>query len=470
MTGKKLIARLGKIVGDKHVLQSEADMARFLDEPRKKFFGTPLAIIRPGSVDEVSRIARIANETGTGLVPQGGNTGLVGGQIPDGSASQIILSLERMNKVRNVSTTQNSMIVEAGATLQAVQQAAQKAGRFFPLSLASQGSCTIGGNLASNAGGVNVVAYGNARQLCLGLEVVMADGQIWNGLTTLAKDNTGYDLKNLFIGSEGTLGIITAASLRLFMPIVDQATAFIGIADPAAALELLELAQKASGERVTTIEIMPRRGLEFTIRHGGVRDPLNQPHQWYILLELSSPQAGDAMKTAMETVLADAIETNIAQDAVIAQSGQQAEELWRIRETLPDCQKPEGGSIKHDISVPLEKIPAFLERATDAVISLVPDARPVPFGHIGDGNIHFNITQPHGADRDAFLARWEEVNEVVHGIVIEMGGSISAEHGIGQLKRPLMKGIKSALELELMAGIKQLFDPKGILNPGKVLP
>ena len=470
MDKQKLIAKFTTIVGDKHFLQSDTDTARFLDEPRKKFFGKPLGVILPADTQQVSQVLRLANETGTAIVPQGGNTGLVGGQIPDNSGTQIVLSLVRMSKIRSISPTQNSMIVEAGATLETVQRAAQDADRFFPLSLASQGSCTIGGNLASNAGGVNVVAYGNARQLCLGLEVVMADGQIWNGLSTLAKDNTGYDLKNLFIGSEGTLGIITAAAVKLFFPVVDQATAFIAIDEPANALELLNLAQTASGQQVTTIELLPRRGLEFTVRHGGVRDPLTTPYKWYVLLELSSTRVDGGMARAMESTLERAIKTGIARDAIIAQSGQQRKELWTIRETLPDCQKPEGGSIKHDVSVPLDKIPAFLEVAQRAVLNLIPDARPVPFGHIGDGNIHFNITQPKNADRVTFLSRWEEVNKIVHDIVIKMGGSISAEHGIGQLKRPLMRGIKSALELEMMAGIKQQFDPNDILNPGKVLP
>jgi len=465
-----MINRFAAIVGEKNVLRHDAEMARFLDEPRKKFHGAAAAVLRPGNTEEVSQILKLANETGTAIIPQGGNTGLVGGQIPDTSGQQVILTLERMSAIRNVDASQNTLTVEAGATLRAAQAAAEDVERFLPLSLASQGSCTIGGNLATNAGGLNVVAYGSARDLCLGLEVVLADGRVWNGLNTLRKNNTGYDLKNLFIGAEGTLGIITAAVLKLFPAAQSRATAFIAVSSPAQALELLNLAQQQSGQRVTTIELLPREGLEFTIKHRQTLDPFDKKHPWYVLLELSSSQTGSELANNIESILAMALEKNIATDAVIAQSDRQTTDIWAIRELLPETQKHEGGSIKHDISVPLNKIPQFLEQASKAVINRIPSARPVAFGHVGDGNIHFNITQPVGADTEKFLARWDEVNTIVHDIATSMGGSVSAEHGIGQLKRHLMPGIKSDVELDIMQGIKKQLDPNNILNPGKLLP
>ena len=465
-----ILTRFTDIVGDKSVLQSSDDMARYLEEPRKKFHGVAAAVIRPADTNEVSQILALANATGTAIIPQGGNTGLVGGQTPDDSGKQIILSLERLSKIRQVDACQNILTIEAGATLAAAQAAAESVDRFLPLSLASQGSCTIGGNLATNAGGLNVVAYGSARDLCLGLEVVLADGRVWSGLNTLRKNNTGYDLKNLFIGAEGTLGIITAAVLKLFPAAQSRATAFIAVSSPSKALELLNLAQQQSGQRVTTIELLPREGLEFTVKYKQTLDPFDKPHPWYVLLELSSSQPGSELANTIEAILASALEQNIATDAVIAQSDRQTTDIWAIRELLPETQKHEGGSIKHDISVPLNKIPAFLEQASTAVIKLIPSARPVAFGHVGDGNIHFNVTQPVGADTDAFLARWDEVNKVVHDIATGMGGSVSAEHGIGQLKRHLMPDIKSGVELDIMHGIKRQLDPNNILNPGKLLP
>ena len=466
----EILTQCATILGDKHVLLSDQDKAKYLDEPRRKFHGLAAAVLRPQNTKEVSQILKLANETGTAIIPQGGNTGLVGGQTPDDSGTQIILSLERLKKVREVDASQNILAIEAGATLAIAQQAAESVDRFLPLNLASQGSCTIGGNLATNAGGMNVVAYGSARDLCLGLEVVLADGRIWNGLNTLRKNNTGYDLKNLFIGAEGTLGVITAAVLKLFPASQSRATAFLAVASPAQALELLNLAQQQSGERVTTIELLPREGLEFTIKHEQTLDPFDKPYPWYVLLELSSSQPGSELANNIESILATALEKDIAIDAVIAQSDRQTTDIWAIRELLPETQKHEGGSIKHDISVPLDKISDFLEQASVAVTNLIPSARPVAFGHIGDGNIHFNVTQPVGADKDAFLARWDEVNKVVHDIATGMGGSVSAEHGIGQLKRHLMTNIKSEVELDIMQGLKRQLDPNNILNPGKLLP
>ena len=463
-TISQLAARFARITGPAHVLTETSDMAAFLDEPREKFHGRAAFAVRPRTTDEVSAIMALASQTRTAIVPQGGNTGLVGGQVPDGSGAQVIVSLLRMNAIRQVSAAGNVLVAEAGCTLQSVQQAADDAGRLFPLSLAAEGSCTIGGNLSTNAGGINVVAYGNARDLCLGLEVVLADGRIWNGLNLLRKNNTGVDLKHLFIGSEGTLGIITAAALKLFPAIHERSTAFVAVPSIQVALDLFHLAAEKTGHKVTSVELIPQTGLDFTIKEQDLRSPLESASPWYVLLEIST---GDDV---MESLLETALERHVITDAVIAQSSAQREALWALRELLPESQKPQGGSIKHDVSLPLDQLAQFLDEASAAVTRLIPGARPVPFGHIGDGNIHFNITQPEGADKKAFLARWGEVNALVHDIVLKLGGSISAEHGIGQLKHDLMPAIKSPVELDMMAGLKHLFDPLGILNPGKLLP
>ncbi len=464
-----LISRLGAIVGARHVLTDAADMAPHLKEWRDLFVGKASAVVKPGSTAEVSALMQFAHATGTPIVPQGGNTGLVGGQIPVADGREIILSLSRMDKVRGIEAQSDTITVEAGVTLLKVQEAADSAGRLFPLSLASEGSCTIGGNLSTNAGGTAVIAYGNTRDMCLGLEVVLADGRIWNGLKTLRKDNTGYDLKNLFIGAEGTLGIITAASLKLFPKPQSRATAFVAVTDPAHALALLQLAKAEAGGQLTTFEIMPRFGLDVVLRHAAdVRDPLAAPSPWYVLMELSSPAAG-GLETVMETLLEKAFGTGLVTDAVIAATLGQALGFWRIREAMSEVQRFEGGSIKHDVAVPVASVPAFLERGIALVEQMIPGCRPLPFGHLGDGNIHFNITQPEGADKAAFLGRWDEVNAQVHAVVREFGGSISAEHGIGRLKKHLLAGVKDPVELALMRAIKATLDPTGILNPGAVL-
>lgn len=458
------------VVGSRYALRDSADMAPYLAEPRDKFHGRASLVVRPGTTEEVSRLLAIANEARIGIVPQSGNTGLVGGQTPSEAGDQVVLVLERLDRVRDIDPIENTMTVEAGVILRTVQEKARDAGRLFPLSLAAEGSCRMGGNLATNAGGIGVIAYGTARELCLGLEVVLADGRIWNGLRRLRKDNTGYDLKDLFIGCEGTLGIITAAVLKLFPLPRARGTAWAGITAPSAGLELLAIAREAGTGQVTAIEIVPRIGLEFTMRHAGTTDPLRAPHPWYVLLEFSGTGDEPALVAGMESVLARALEDGIIADAVIAASEAQRMALWRIRETLSDVQKLEGGSIKHDVSVPVSRIPDFIDRASKAVERLVPGARPVPFGHIGDGNIHFNVSQPVGGDKQAFLTRWEEVAAAVHAVALELGGSISAEHGIGRLKRDLMPAIKSPVELQLMRDLKRLLDPNGILNPGKLLP
>jgi FAD/FMN-containing dehydrogenase len=464
-----VIEALAGIVGAKNVITDADAMVPYLKEPRGLFHGKAQAVVRPGSVAEVSAVMKWASETGVRVVPQGGNTGMVGGQVPVAEGKEIILSLQRLDKVRSVDAAGDTMTVEAGVILQKAQEAAEAAGRLFPLSLASEGSCTVGGNLSANAGGTAVIAYGNARELCLGLEVVLADGRVWNGLRQLRKDNTGYDLKNLFIGSEGTLGIITAAVLKLFPLPAARATAFLAVPDPEAALALLNKAKASAGGTLTTFEIMPRIGLDFVVRHAsGARDPLSEPSPWYVLMEVCA-QAETGLTEAVEAFLGEALEEGLVTDAVLAGSLGQRADLWKLREMLSEVQTHEGGSIKHDVSVPLQAVPEFLKRAIARVEEMVPSCRPVPFGHLGDGNIHFNVSQPVGADKAAYLAGWGAMNEAVHAIVTELKGSISAEHGIGRLKRSLLPGVKDPVELDLMRTVKAALDPKGVLNPGSVL-
>ncbi len=464
-----VLAGLAGIVGASHVVTDPDLIAGHLVEPRGLYQGRALALVRPDSTAQTARVAAFCNDRRVPVVPQGGNTGLVGGQIPDSSGGEIVLSLRRMDRVREVDADANAMIVEAGVTLANAQAAAQRADRLFPLSLASEGTCTIGGNLSTNAGGVAVIAYGNARDLVLGVEVVLADGRVINGLTKLRKDNTGYDLKNLFIGAEGTLGIITAAALKLFPNPRSLATAFVGLADPAQALRLLEIARQFAGAGVTSFELIPRIGIDFVLAHAaGARDPLGARHRWYVLIEISS-QLTTGVDETMEAVLQAALERGVIEDASIAASQQQRLAFWLLRDSLSEVQGKEGGSIKHDVSVPVSAAPAFLARASEAVEAFIPGARVVPFGHLGDGNIHFNVSQPIGADRTAFLAQWEAMNEVVHGVVAQFNGSISAEHGVGQLKRTLLRKTKDPVALEVMRALKATLDPRGILNPGKVL-
>ncbi len=462
-----LLAALKTIVGDRYVLAEPLDTDPYLAEPRELFHGKAACVVRPGSTAEVAAILKLCNERGVPVVPQGGNTGLVGGQIPDQSGDEVLISLKRMDRVREIDRESMTMIVEAGLTLARVQEEAEKAGALFPLSLAAEGSCTIGGNLATNAGGTAVLAYGNARDLVTGLEVVLADGRVLSNLSKLKKDNTGYDLKHLFMGSEGTLGIITAAVVKLFPRPRAMETAFIGLKSPREALALLNLAQELAGGAVKTFEIMPRFGLEIVLRHGSsVRDPLGAPHLWYVLLEIG---AQDESGQTMMSVLEAAMERELVDDAAIAATLEQRKDFWRLRELMSEMQKMEGGSIKHDVSVPVAKVPDFLAEVVVAIEAFMPGARPVPFGHLGDGNIHCNVTQPIGMDKQAFLDRWYEMNEVVHSIVTRMNGSISAEHGIGTLKRDLLPGVKDAVAMDVMRAIKKSLDPKGILNPGKVL-
>src|SRR5438093_1910654 len=463
----ELLARFAAIVGEKYAVTDPAAQAPYLVEMRGLYHGRSPLVLRPGTPAEIAAILKLANETRTSIVPQGGNTGLVGGQIP--LAGEIVLSLTRLDRIREVDPVSNTMTCEAGVVLANAQAAAAAVERLFPLSLAAEGSCTIGGNVSTNAGGTAVLAYGNARELVLGLEVVLADGRMWNGLTKLKKDNTGYDLKQLFIGAEGTLGIITAAVLKLFARPHAVETAFAGVASPRAALGLLNLAEERAGGAVTSFELMSRIAVEFALRHGpGARDPLAAPHPWYVLIELSS--AGrEGLRGPLEDLLAAAAQRGLVDDAAIAASIDQANSFWHLRNLISETQRPEGGSIKHDVSVPVVAVPDFIAAASAAVEALIPGCRPVPFGHLGDGNIHFNVSQPVGADKAAFLAQWGAVNARVHEIVGKFHGSISAEHGIGRLKRDLLAHVKDPVALDLMRALKCTLDPNGILNPGKLL-
>jgi FAD/FMN-containing dehydrogenase len=464
------IAAFVRIVGEDHAIRDEAAMAPYLVEWRDRYRGKAALVLKPADTGQVSAILKLANETRTAIVPQGGNTGLVGGQIPFETGNEVVLSLGRLDRVRNIDLASNCMTVEAGLVLALARQVAANAGRLFPLSLASEGSCQIGGVLATNAGGVAVLAYGSARDLTLGLEVVLADGTVWNGLKSLRKDNSGYDLRDLFIGSEGTLGVITAAVLRLFPKPAERVTCMAGLSLLEAAPDFFARVAGRAGAALTAFEIMPRTGLEFVLRHGrDVRDPLPSPHAWYLLFELTSPREGEELQRLAEAVLDEGLKTREIESAIIAASLPQSEALWRLRELMSEVQKHEGGSIKHDVSVPVARIPEFIARANQLVELMVPGARPVPFGHLGDGNIHYNVSQPPGMDRAIFLSHWEAMNAAVHEIVLDLGGSISAEHGIGRMKRDLLPHAKPAVEIELMRKIKKAFDPNGILNPGKLL-
>jgi D-lactate dehydrogenase (cytochrome) len=465
-----LLEALARVVGPKGLVTDPSDMAPYLVERRGLYQGAALALVKPATTEEVAGIVRLAVAAEVPVVPQGGNTGLVGGQVPGEDGRALLVNLGRMNRIRGIDLANDTLTAEAGCILAQVQAAAEEAGRLFPLSLGAEGSCQIGGNLSTNAGGIHVLRYGSMRNLVLGLEVVLPDGRVWDGLRALRKDNTGYDLKQLFIGAEGTLGIITAAVLRLFPLPAERATAFVGVGSVEAAVELLSRGQAAAGDVLDCVELLPRRGLEFTLRHvPQTADPLADPHPWYVLVELATGEAGRALGELLETLLAEAYEAGLVQDAAIAASEAQARDFWRLREEMSDAQRPEGGSIKHDVAVPVSEIPQFLERAIALVERIIPGVRPVPFGHLGDGNIHFNLSQPEGADPEAFLARWEEVNHAVHEIAVEMGGSISAEHGIGRMKVAENKHFKSAVEIELMARVKAALDPANIMNPGKIL-
>jgi FAD/FMN-containing dehydrogenase len=462
----ELIARFRGIVGDKYAITDAADVAPYVTEERGLFHGRSPLVLRPGTTAEVSAICKLASEHRIALVPQGGNTGLVGGQTPHNG--EVVVSTRRLDKIRDIDIASNTMTCESGVVLQIAQQKASDVDRLFPLSLGAEGSCTIGGNLSTNAGGTAALAYGVAREMALGLEVVLADGRILSGLSKLKKDNTGYDLRNLFIGAEGTLGIITAATLKLFPKPRAVETAFIGLQSPARALKLLSISRNEAAGSLTSFELLADIAVDFSVRHGiDIRDPLSSKHPWYVLMELSSSR--DDARDTLESILAQGMEDGIVDDAVIAANLSQRSAFWKLRDEMSAAQKPEGGSIKHDISVPVAAVPDFITEANAAVVKLIPGSRPVPFGHLGDGNIHYNVSQPIGGNAADFLDQWHAVNAVVFEIVLRMGGSISAEHGIGVLKRDELPDVKDKVAIELMRGIKAMLDPQGIMNPGKVL-
>jgi FAD/FMN-containing dehydrogenase len=467
-----LLAALATVVGDAHVLTAPADTAPYVADWRGHYPGIARAVVRPASTAQVSQVVRLCAGTGVPLVPQGGNTGLVGGSTPDDSGREIVVSLGRMTAVRRVDPLDNSITLEAGCTVLAAQQAARERGKLFPLSLASEGSATIGGVLSTNAGGEQVLRYGNTRELALGLEVVLADGRVLDALTTLRKDNTGYDLKQLFIGAEGTLGIVTAAAFKLYALPRRTVTGWVALSDPQAAVDILAMLTDAVGERITAFELLGREALDQVLAHprDGMRDPLGSGYPWAVLFDVSETSASIDPSEAVEEVLGSALERGLAGDAALAASGRQAQEFWSLREHVPEAQRLEGPSLKHDISVPIASIPAFIEAADTALRRAMPGVRIVCFGHVGDGNLHYNQSKPAGMDDAAFRARAPEIHDIVHGIAAQLHGSISAEHGIGRLKQDAFMRHKAPVALDLMARLKTAFDPEGMFNPGRILP
>jgi len=464
-----LIEQLTSIVGVGDVLTSADDMAPHLVDWRRRYHGAARCVVRPASTEEVSAVVRICAQAGVAMVPQGGNTSHCGASIPDLSGEAVLISLSRLNKIRALDVANNTITVDAGCVLQTIQDAAFEAGRLFPLSLAAEGSCQIGGNLSTNAGGVQVLRYGNTRELTLGLEVVLPSGDVWTGLRALRKDNTGYDLKQLFIGAEGTLGIITAAVMKLFPLPQATATAWLAIESPQVAVDLLGHMQAAFGATLTACELVSDISLGMVLKHiHGAQAPLASS-PWYLLVELSGAGEEGALRIALEGFLEESLENGSITDAVLAQSVEQARRLWALRENISAAQKVEGFSIKHDISVPVSRIGEFVERADAALLQAFPGIRIVTFGHVGDGNLHYNQSKPASGENAVFIDSQARVNELVHDIVHSLGGSISAEHGIGQLKRDELLRYKSALEMDMMRTVKRAFDPLGLMNPGKVL-
>ena len=468
MTG--IIEALKKTVGEAHVLTD--DLGPYANDWRKKYYGKPLAVVKPGSAEEVAAVVKLCAETGTPIVPQAGNTGLVGGGVPDESGRQLVLNVSRLNRVLEVDTVNNTMTVEAGCILQNLQETAATHDRLFPLSLAAEGSCEIGGNISTNAGGVQVLRYGNTRELVLGLEVVLPSGELWSGLRGLRKDNTGYDLKHLFIGAEGTLGIVTKAVLKLFPAPVATQTAFIGLGTPHKALELLNHMKGALGERITAFELISQYAMSVLSRFNpALKSPLGGAHAWYVLTDIGDSRNAQALAEDVEAALGDALEKEIVEDVVLAKNEGESKRMWDLRETLPEAQSVDGRNIKHDVSIAISSIADFILEVDAALEAAYPGVRPVNFGHVGDGNLHYNITRPAtGWTEDEWMVKASDpVNRIVHDCVARFNGSISAEHGLGQLKREEIRRYKSEIELSVMRSIKAALDPKGIMNPGKVL-
>jgi FAD/FMN-containing dehydrogenase len=452
-------------------LEAPADVAPYLVDFRGLYRGATPLVACPASTADVAAVLAICNELRVGVVPHGGNTSYCGGATPGADGEEIVLSLRRLDRVREVDADNFSMTVEAGCLLADVQAAAEAADRYFPLSLGSEGSCQLGGNLSTNAGGLNALRYGVARELVLGLEVVLADGRLIDGLSSLRKDNTGYDLRDLFIGAEGTLGVITAASLKLHPRPRTLETAFLAVPDLAAAVTLLARLRTATGDGVTSFEFLPRIALELAARHiPGVADPFERPHPGYVLCEVSTSRVDPALRGLLEDALADAIASGLVLDAILAETLAQRGAFWRLRESVPEAQRAEGASIKHDVAVPVTSLPRFAAEASAAVLALVPQGRLVAYGHVGDGNLHFNVSVPPGGDPAQFMDCAPAIHAAVHALVRAHRGSISAEHGIGRLKREELGRFKGAVDLDVMRAIKRALDPNGILNPGKVLP
>ena len=457
--------QLAALVGPAGFIADTAGMKPYLRDWRGNFTGRAVAVVRPANTAEVAAVVKLCAQTHTPIVPQGGNTGLVGGGIPDLQGNAVVLSLNRMTRIRSIDTDNNTITVEAGVVLQSLQEAAMAAGRLFPLSLAAEGSCTIGGNLSTNAGGTAVLRYGNTRDLTLGLEVVTPAGDIWDGLKGLRKDNTGYDLKQCFIGAEGTLGIITAAVLKLFPLPLSSATAFVAVASPQSAVELLGSLRNSVGDRLVAFELVSRVCLDLVMKHFSVTtEPFAVRHAWHILIELSDTLRDAPLQDTLELALGCALEQGLIADAVIAASAAQAKALWKLREDISEAQRLDGKNVKHDISVPISRIPEFIEKCDAALMSAFPDISLVCFGHVGDGNLHYNCGLP-----DEGVSNADHINRIVYDHVDESGGSISAEHGLGQLKREEITLHKTKIELDMMRALKRALDPAGIMNPGKVL-
>ena len=463
--------RLAAIVGARHVITDEEAMRPYLREWRDKYVGRAACVLLPGSEEEVAAILEVANAERIAIVPQGGNTGLVGGQVPFEGGNEVVVSLKRLNRILDIDAVGGVMTLQAGVVLADAQEAAREAGFKFPIDLAASGSCMVGGNLATNAGGLNVIAHGVARENCLALRAAIPAGALIGRLTALRKDNTGYDLRDLFIGSEGTLGIITAAVMKLHPAFDDTALAWVAVPSPEEAVRLITfIRRRLEKSTLTAMELVCRTGIEFAVRHMGAREPFAEPAPWYVLVELSAHGGPGSAMHDMEEILGAAFEEGLISDAALAQNAGQREAFRKLREGMSEAQKYEGGSIKSDISVPVAKIPAMIERGIAEVLKIVPGARPVPFGHLGDGNLHFNISQPVDWKKEDFLALWEEVTTAINEVTLSLGGSISAEHGIGRMKKHWMTRIHTPEEIAAMRAIKAHFDPGGIMNPGKLLP
>ena len=464
------LPKLRELLDDAAIITDAERIAPMLRDHRALYRGHALAVVAPADTAAVARVLAFCNEHRIGVVPQGGNTSYCGGATPDASSSQILISLARLNRVRAIDSANYTMIAEAGCVLAHLQTTAAEADRYLPLSLGSEGSCMLGGNLSTNAGGLNVIHYGMARELVLGLEVVLPDGRVMDTLTGLRKDNTGYDIKSLFLGAEGTLGVITAACIKVYPAVKSRATAFVAARDPDAAVSLLGALRSASGDCVTSFELIPRVGVELTVRHiPGVVDPLSAPSPWYVLCELSSARADSPLDAALQGCLEQALEAGWITDAAVAQNERERGAFWRMRESIPEAQRKDGASLKHDISVPVSQVPRFIEVASAWVAQHIPQGVLVSYGHLGDGNLHFNINQRAGTQAFQLQAVDAKVRRAIHDFVRDFGGSFSAEHGIGQLKVFELERYANPVELDLMRRVKHAFDPNGIMNPGKVL-